>query len=62
MLPADTKNCKICGSRKTKAMRRDEMLPILDKLVGCCVPAEQRRAVVDLLANEKHLPSSPTEW
>ena len=40
-------------------MHRDEMLPILDKLVNCCVPAEQRRAVVDLLANEKHLYIEP---
>ena len=45
--------CKIL--LESRSMRRDEMLPILDKLVSCCVPAEQRRAVVDLLANEKHL-------
>ena len=45
--------CKIL--LESRSMRRDEMLPILDKLVDCCVPAEQRRAVVDLLANEKHL-------
>ena len=45
--------CKIL--LESRSMQRDEMLPILDKLVDCCVPAEQRRAVVDLLANEKHL-------
>ena len=35
-------------------MRRDEMLPILDKLISCCVPARSKRAVAELLANEKH--------
>lgn len=49
--------CKIL--LESRSMRRDEMIPILDKLVGCCVPAEQRRAVVDLLANEKHLYIEP---
>ncbi|MCF2664396.1 WYL domain-containing protein [Oscillibacter valericigenes] len=49
--------CKIL--LESRSMHRDEMLPILDKLVNCCVPAEQRRAVVDLLANEKHLYIEP---
>ena len=49
--------CKILLERRS--LRRDEMLPILDKLVNCCVPAEHRRAVVDLLANEKHLYIEP---
>ena len=49
--------CKIL--LESRSLRRDEMLPILDKLVGCCVPAEQRRAVLDLLANEKHLYIEP---
>lgn len=49
--------CKIL--LESRSMRRDEMLPILDKLVSCCVPSEQRRAVVDLLANEKHLYIEP---
>lgn len=35
-------------------MRRDEMLPILDKLISCCVPEQSKRAVTELLANEKH--------
>ena len=34
-------------------MRRDEMLPILDKLVDCAVPPEQRQAVKLLIGNEK---------
>ena len=49
--------CKIL--LESRSLRRDEMLPILDKLVNCCVPAEHRRAVVDLLANEKHLYIEP---
>ena len=35
-------------------MRRDEMLPILDKLISCCVPERSKQAVTELLANEKH--------
>lgn len=35
-------------------MRRDEMFPIFDKLIACCVPERNRRAVQDLLANEKY--------
>ena len=34
-------------------MRKDEMLPILDKLIECCVPAENRTVVKELVANEK---------
>lgn len=44
--------CKIL--LESRSMRRDEMLPILDKLVACCVPEGSRRAVTDLLANEKY--------
>lgn len=44
--------CKIL--LESRSMRRDEMLPILDKLVACCVPERNRRAVTDLLANEKY--------
>lgn len=44
--------CKIL--LESRSMRKDEMLPILDKLVDCCVPEESKRAVLDLLANEKH--------
>lgn len=44
--------CKIL--LESRSMRRDEMLPILDKLINCAVPEESRRAVVELIANEKH--------
>lgn len=44
--------CKIL--LESRSMRRDEMIPILDKLVACCVPEGSRRAVEDLLANEKY--------
>ena len=44
--------CKIL--LESRSMRRDEMLPILDKLVACCVPERSRRAVTDLLSNEKY--------
>lgn len=43
--------CKIL--LESRSMRRDEMIPILDKLIECCVPAENRKAVSDLVANEK---------
>ncbi len=44
--------CKIL--LESRSMRRDEMLPILDKLIDCAVSEESRRAVVELIANEKH--------
>lgn len=31
----------------------NEMLPILDKLVDCCVPEENKRAVQQMIGNEK---------
>ena len=43
--------CKIL--LESRSLRRDEMFPILDKLITCCVPQEKRRAVRTLLANEK---------
>ena len=43
--------CKIL--LESRSMRRDEMLPILDKLIQCAVPTENRRAVRSLLANEQ---------
>ena len=43
--------CKILLD--SRSMRKDEMLPILDKLVDCCVPANNRRVVNTLLSNEK---------
>lgn len=44
--------CKIL--LESRSMRRDEMLPILDKLIACCVPERSKQAVSALLANEKH--------
>lgn len=44
--------CKIL--LESRSMRKDEMLPILDKLISCCVPERNKKAVSDLLANEKH--------
>lgn len=44
--------CKIL--LESRSMRKDEMIPILDKLVNCCVPSENRKSVIELLANEKH--------
>lgn len=43
--------CKIL--LESRSLRKDEMLPILDKLVECAVPQEQRQAVKMLIANEK---------
>ena len=43
--------CKIL--LESRSMRRDEMFPILDKLIGCCVPEESKKAVSELIANEK---------
>ena len=44
--------CKIL--LESRSMRQDEMLPILDKLIACCVPEQSKRAVTKLLANEKY--------
>lgn len=44
--------CKIL--LESRSMRKDEMLPILDKLIACCVPERSKKAVCELLANEKH--------
>ena len=43
--------CKIL--LESRSMRRDEMMPVLDKLIDCCVPEECKRAVTELVANEK---------
>ena len=49
--------CKIL--LESRSMRRDEMLPILDKLVDCCVPEENKRAVQRMIGNEKLLYIEP---
>lgn len=43
--------CKILLA--SRSMVKSEMEPILDKLVDCCVPIENSRAVKELIANEK---------
>ena len=43
--------CKIL--LESRSMRKDEMLPILDKLIDCAVPMESQKVVKDLIANEK---------
>lgn len=43
--------CKIL--LESRSMRKDEMLPILDKLITCCVPEQNKLAVNQLIANEK---------
>jgi len=42
--------CKIL--LESRSMRKDEMMPILDKLVQCCIPSSNRKAVHQLLSNE----------
>ena len=44
--------CKILLD--SRSLCKDEMLPILDKLVECCVPEPNRRAVSNLLLIEPH--------
>lgn len=44
--------CKILV--ESRSMRRDELFPILDKLIACCVPESSKKAVTELLANEKY--------
>ena len=34
-------------------MVKKEMLPILERLVTCCVPEKNRKAVEELIGNEK---------
>lgn len=38
---------------ESRSMVREEMFPILDKLVRCCTPKESLRQVQSLIANEK---------
>ena len=44
--------CKIL--LESRSMCKEEMLPILDKLMACCVPEESKQDVMELVANEKH--------
>lgn len=43
--------CKIL--LESRSMVKEEMYPILDKLLNCCVPEGNRRMVQELVANEK---------
>lgn len=38
---------------ESRSLRKDEMLPILDKLIARCVPEQNKKAVRELIANEK---------
>lgn len=49
--------CKIL--LESRSLRREEMLPILNKLIDCCVPQSSQDAVRQLVANEKHLYIAP---
>ena len=42
--------CKIL--LESRSLRKDEMLPILDKLVECAVPAQNQKLIDDLILNE----------
>lgn len=42
--------CKIL--LESRSMRKDEMLPIIDKLLDCAVPEKSRKAVKRLIGNE----------
>ena len=44
--------CKIL--LESRCLREDEMMPILDRLVACCVPENNRKSLEKLLANEKY--------
>lgn len=43
--------CKIL--LESRAMVKEEMYPIIDKLLQCCVPYENYKKVVELIGNEK---------
>lgn len=43
--------CKIL--LESRAMVREEMMPIIDKLLQCCVPTDKLKMVSSLIANEK---------
>ena len=44
--------CKIL--LESRCLREDEMLSILDRLIACCVPENNRKSLEKLLANEKY--------
>ena len=44
--------CKILLD--SRAFRKDDMNVILDKLMDCCVPRQNKKRVDDLISNEKY--------
>jgi predicted DNA-binding transcriptional regulator YafY len=44
--------CKILLD--SRALRKDEMTAVLDKLISCCVPEKNQKAVKDLILNEEY--------
>lgn len=39
---------------ESRSLTKTELFPILEKLISCCVPPDNRRQVTDLIANEKY--------
>ena len=39
---------------ESRSLTKAELFPILEKLISCCVPLDNRRQVTDLIANEKY--------
>lgn len=39
---------------ESRSLKKAELFPILEKLISCCVPSDNRRQVTDLIANEKY--------
>ncbi len=39
---------------ESRSLTKAELFPILEKLISCCLPPENRRQVTDLIANEKY--------
>ena len=39
---------------ESRSLTKAELFPILEKLISCCVPPDNRRQVMDLIANEKY--------
>ena len=49
--------CKIL--MESRSMRKDEMFPLLDKLVACSVPEQNKKLIARLLVNEKYHYTEP---
>jgi len=57
-VPKGLSNSEILAVSKilleSRSMNREEMMPILDKLLDCCVPDTSKKAVTKLIANERY--------